>query len=164
MRIHLCQEVFLAPDTAVAQRQADFFASLVPGSELATLDAYLLSPSESSAPFAAGARWRVTAATGSAAEDPAFDLSAESVAAHEYGHHVAIRLDPPWDAIDYGTKRWATYLNVCARTERRMWFPGARTRAEYFFNPGEAARHAASSTSSNFAGGAVGHRQRAVHA
>jgi len=39
VKIHLSQEVFLAPDAVIAQRWADFFASLVHGSELATLDA-----------------------------------------------------------------------------------------------------------------------------
>jgi hypothetical protein len=139
VKIHLSQEVFLAPDTAVAQHWADFFASLVHGSELARLDAYLLSPSQISAICGRGA----LACYGNnriltPAEDPAFDLSAESVAAHEYGHHVAAhRLNPPWDAIDYGTKRWASYMNVCAKTERGMWFPGEEDEDRYFFNPGE---------------------------
>ncbi len=61
------------------------------------------------------------------AEDPSFDLSAESVVAHEYGHHVAAhRLNPPWDAIDYGTKRWASYENVCAKARRGRVVPGRR--------------------------------------
>ena len=59
-------------------------------------------------------------------------------AAHEYGHHLANnRLNTPWDAVDWGTKRWATYENVCARTRAKTAFPGDEDR-EYGRNPGEA--------------------------
>jgi hypothetical protein len=38
-----------------------------------------------------------------------FYTVAESVA-HEYGHHVAVhQRNAPWDAYDWGTKRWASY-------------------------------------------------------
>ena len=139
MKINLSKELFLQQDSAVAQEWADFFGSLVHGSELATLDAYLLSATEVTSVCGRGA----LACYGgneiyAPAEDPDFNLSAESVVAHEYGHHVAAhRLNPPWDAIDYGTKRWSSYMNVCAKTERGMWFPGDETEDRYFLNPGE---------------------------
>jgi len=139
VRIHLSRTLYLPTDTAVAQEWADFFGSLVHGSELSTVDVYLLSATEVSAVCGQGA----LACYGgneiyAPAEDPAFDLSAESVVAHEYGHHVAAhRLNPPWDAIDYGTKRWASHMNVCAKTERGMWYPGDETEDRYFLNPGE---------------------------
>ena len=39
-----------------------------------------------------------------------------TVIAHEYGHHVASsRTNPPWLAGTWGPKRWASYVNVCAR-------------------------------------------------
>jgi hypothetical protein len=58
-----------------------------------------------------------------------------SVAAREYGHHVATnRLNPPWRAIDAGTKRWASYMNICARTARGTAFSGDEGSA-YALNP-----------------------------
>jgi hypothetical protein len=73
------------------------------------------------------------------AEDPAPDFSAEAVVTHEYGHHVAAnRSNPPWDAIDYGTKRWASYEQVCAGAQTGKFFPGAESEPNYQLNPGEA--------------------------
>ena len=72
------------------------------------------------------------------AEDPAFDLSAESVVAHEYGHHIAAhRVNTPWEAVDYGTKRWATYRTSARRRARTSGYPGDESRGQYFYNPGE---------------------------
>lgn len=43
-------------------------------------------------------------------------LTVEQVLGHEYGHHVANnRANPPWEAVMRGTKRWASFVNVCAR-------------------------------------------------
>ena len=65
-------------------------------------------------------------------------VAATSIAAHEYGHHVANnRLNPPWRAIDWGTKRWATALHVCERAAAGTAFPGAEN-GDYPLNPGEA--------------------------
>jgi hypothetical protein len=72
-------------------------------------------------------------------DDPDSSVSAEAVAAHEYGHHVAAhRTDAPWPAIDYGTKRWSSYEQVCARTRTSDLFPGAEDIPNYTRNPGEA--------------------------
>ena len=58
---------------------------------------------------------------------------------HEYGHHVAdSRLNPPFVSVDYGTKRWASYENVCARSSSGQLFPGAEDQQHYLLNPGEA--------------------------
>jgi hypothetical protein len=58
--------------------------------------------------------------------------------AHEYGHHVAFnRNNAPWSAIDWGTKRWASAVNVCARTKAGTAFPGDED-VYYTLNPGEA--------------------------
>ena len=50
---------------------------------------------------------------------------------------AAHRLNAPWEAVDYGTKRWATYENVCAKTRQGPCTPAPRTRSKYFYNPGE---------------------------
>ena len=42
-------------------------------------------------------------------------------------------------SVDYGTKRWASYENVCARKiAAGVLFPGAEDVAPYMLNPGEA--------------------------
>ena len=57
---------------------------------------------------------------------------------HEYGHHVAAnRLNPPFVAEEYGTKRWASYHEICKRTSAGELFPG-NEGANYTENPGEA--------------------------
>lgn len=64
-------------------------------------------------------------------------LTLEAILAHEYGHHVARnRLNPPWSALDFGTKRWATYVGVCPGVRTgRFTLQGSGDR--YPFNPGE---------------------------
>ena len=67
-----------------------------------------------------------------------FDVTPESVARHEYGHHIAAhRSNAPWLALDWGTKRWATYVGVCSRAAAGMAFPGDEG-VNYPLNPGEA--------------------------
>jgi hypothetical protein len=57
---------------------------------------------------------------------------------HEYGHHIALhRLNTPWEAIDWGPKRWASAADVCGRVARRDAFPGDQG-LNYTRNPGEA--------------------------
>ncbi|HST25125.1 MAG TPA: hypothetical protein VLJ76_03965 [Gaiellaceae bacterium] len=62
----------------------------------------------------------------------------ETILVHELGHNLARnRLNPPWVAVDWGTKRWATAMNICARTAAGTAFPGDEG-ANYQLNPGEA--------------------------
>jgi hypothetical protein len=131
-----------AQDPAVAQRWADFLASLIHGSELSSLVAYLAPQDEVSsicgqdALACYGASANLLVAPG---DDPSTDMSAEAVVTHEYGHHVAAhRTNPPWAAVDYGTKRWASYENVCSSTVRGLLYPGAESLPRYELNPGEA--------------------------
>jgi hypothetical protein len=57
--------------------------------------------------------------------------------AHEYGHHIAAnRRNPPFNAIDFGPKYWASYERVCARTLDGQLAPGDEG-ANYTANPGE---------------------------
>jgi hypothetical protein len=129
-------------DPTTQKRWADFFASLLHGSELSLLNAYLMPLSEvqsycgQSALACYSPRNSTLVAPG---DNPGLDVSAEAVVAHEYGHHVAEHRDnQPWDAIDYGTKRWASYVQVCARTTSGELHPGAETQSDYATNPGEA--------------------------
>jgi hypothetical protein len=127
-----------ASDPGMAQRWADFFSSLLHGTELADLEAYIAPLSEveeichGDALGCYGSNHLVVMG------ETNFGVTPESVARHEYGHHIAAhRLNPPWLAIDSGTKRWASYVGVCARTGAGTAFPGDEG-ANYALNPGEA--------------------------
>jgi hypothetical protein len=61
----------------------------------------------------------------------------QSILIHEYGHHIAAsRANPPWDANDYGPKRWATALGVCQKSSSGQLFPGDEG-SNYALNPAE---------------------------
>jgi len=64
----------------------------------------------------------------------------EFVLAHEYGHHLAGHRPAPAPfspAIDWGTPRWASYMNVCRGERQGRFFPGNQGW-RYHRNPGEA--------------------------
>ena len=128
-------------DSALGQRWADFLASLVHGSELSKVTVMLSTPSEISrvcgqdALACYSARGALLYAPG---EDPSSSLSAEAVITHEYGHHVAAnRNNAPWDAVDWGPKRWDSSMQVCAATKQGRLSPGAEDPVRYEQNPGE---------------------------
>lgn len=129
-------------DPALQQQWANFLSQLVHGPELPLLQAYLMPLNEvqSYCGRAALACYSSNDSTLIApATDPEGNVSAEAVVAHEYGHHVAThRNDAPWAAVDYGTKRWASYENVCSRTASGELHPGAEDQTNYTTNPGEA--------------------------
>jgi hypothetical protein len=128
-------------DPALGQRWANFLAGLVHGAELASVRLYVAPILEVQricgfqalacyAPFAD----RIVAP----GETAPNGTPPESIVAHEYGHHVASeRSNAPWQAVEWGTKRWATYVNVCARARAGSLFPGSEGRG-YRLNPGEA--------------------------
>ena len=120
------------------QRWADFFSALPHGSELRDLTAYVAPIDEVGwmcGPDALGCYGGNRLVT---IGDPIGSVSAEEVATHEYGHHVAGNRDnAPWLAVDWGTKRWASYQNVCARAKAGSVYPGDEG-SWYRLNPGEA--------------------------
>ena len=128
-------------DPARAQSWAAFVASLVHGDELRRVRIYLAPLDEvrricgrGSLACYSGLQETIV----SPGEDVPNGPTAESILAHEYGHHVALnRLNAPWRAVDYGTKRWASYARICQRTVERTAFPGDEG-ARYRLNPGEA--------------------------
>jgi hypothetical protein len=129
-------------DPALGQRWADFLASLAHGSELSKVTVMLSTDSEISricgqdALACYSGRGALLYAPG---QDPSLSLSAEAVITHEYGHHVAAnRSNAPWDAIDWGPKRWASSMQVCAATKQGRLYPGAEDPVRYQENPGEA--------------------------
>jgi hypothetical protein len=129
-------------DPALGQRWADFLASLVHGSELSKVTVMLSTAGEISRICGQDAlacysdRGAMLYAPG---EDPSSSLSAEAVITHEYGHHVAAnRSNAPWSALDWGPKRWASSMQVCAATKQGRLYPGAEDPVRYEQNPGEA--------------------------
>ena len=129
-------------DPALQLQWADFMTSLIHGSELGTVSIHLEQPTEIARNCGANALACYSPGTFSIyapAVDPAIDVSAKGVLIHEYGHHIAAsRANPPFESEDYGTKRWATYENVCSRTRAGDLFPGAEDQRFYTLNPGEA--------------------------
>jgi hypothetical protein len=127
-------------DPAVTQKWADYLSSLVHGSELSTVEVRFDSSRQVR---------RLCGRLALACYSPSthaivvpFDQSPdgpspESILAHEYGHHVAAsRLNTPWDANDYGPKRWATAAGVCQKAQAGTLFPGDEGE-NYAFNPAE---------------------------
>jgi hypothetical protein len=129
-------------DPVRAKQWADFMTSLVHGTEISTVSIHLVPLSDVQLRCGSRALACYSPSTGtiySSPDDPAVGVSAKGVLAHEYGHHVASsRSNPPFTTVDYGTKRWASYENVCARALEGDLFPGAEDSRNYRYNPGEA--------------------------
>jgi hypothetical protein len=139
--VHVVFPGLSAPDAIAGQSTADFLGALLHGPELATVTVEL------------GAFTTVQEACGIVALacyypgerklfvptslPPGNDLPIEQILAHEYGHHVAAsRSNTPWPAVDWGPKRWATYMRVCPHAFAGDMFPGDES-AGYELNPGE---------------------------
>ncbi len=131
-----------AVDPAIQQSAADFLTQLYHGDELSTLTLYLAPLDEVQSVCGSAAAGCYGASSGrNVIVSPGTDLpdgtSVETILAHEYGHHVAESRDnAPWPAVDWGTKRWASYMNVCTRQVDGSAFPGDEGE-NYFLNPGE---------------------------
>ena len=128
-------------DPALGQKWADFLSRLAHGSELSSVTVFLapetqigrVCGTEALACYSGDDHTLI-----SPGEDPDASISAEAVITHEYGHHVAAsRSNAPWSALDYGTKRWASAINVCTRARAGQLFPGSETFPNYQLNPGE---------------------------
>jgi hypothetical protein len=133
------QDELLAADPGVPQRFADLLASLLHGSELSTLtlDLATLDRVRQICGFGALGCYSPRAMTIVAIGEDLRSIAARSVVTHEYGHHLAnSRTNDPWPAVDWGTKRWASYVNICKRAKGGELFPGDEAE-HYQFNPGE---------------------------
>ena len=128
------------PDPVVAQTYVDLFAQLLHGSELNGLQVHIETPLEIAGSCSAASvacYFPVGGHMYVPGEDSA-GIPVEQVLTHEYGHRVAAyRSNSPWLAFDWGTKRWASYMNVCYHVfGPRDWFPGDEG-SHYRQNPGE---------------------------
>jgi hypothetical protein len=131
-----------AQDAASAQQWADFAAGLPHGSEFTGLTFYFAPLDEvhvmCGGDLVEGCYFPDQNTLVAPGEDDPAGPTAEEVVRHEYGHHIAEHRDnSPWDAVDWGTKRWASQLDVCHRTAIGKDFPGDEDQ-HYTFNPGEA--------------------------
>jgi hypothetical protein len=130
-----------AIDPALGQRWADFLALLLHGSELSSVTALLATPDEIKGicgGFAVACYDPRAGLLYAPGEDPNSGFSAEAVITHEYGHHIAAhRSNPPWRALNWGPKRWASSMEVCARARADQLVPGAEDPISYGINPGE---------------------------
>lgn len=126
-------------DHARAQHWADFLAGLVHGPELSRLTAHFapLDVVRSLCGEWAGGCYSPLDHTLLAPGESSAGVSAEAVVMHEYGHHVANnRANPPWRAVDWGPKRWASNARICPRRRAGTAFPTGGDR--YRLHPGEA--------------------------
>ncbi len=124
---------------AVAQQWADFFGGIPHGDELSLAKVYIAPLDEvSELCFSAEALGCYGGETIVTVGDSTAGMPPASVAAHEYGHHIAAnRNNAPWNALNWGTKRWATTMGICARVAAGSAFPGDEG-PNYTLNPGEA--------------------------
>jgi hypothetical protein len=127
-----------ASDPGSQQRWTTFFMSLLHGPELDLLDVYV-APVTEVEQICGGDAFGCYGYNHLVVMGEANDgVTAEMVARHEYGHHVASnRMNPPWLAVDWGTKRWASAVGVCSRVSAGTAFPGDED-VNYELNPGEA--------------------------
>jgi hypothetical protein len=133
------QDELLAADPTTPQRFADLLSSLLHGSELSQLTLNLATLDRIHQVCGAGALgcYSPRAMSIVALGQDLRTITARSIVTHEYGHHLAnARSNDPWPAVDWGTKRWASYENICKRSKSGELFPGDESE-HYEFNPGE---------------------------
>jgi hypothetical protein len=128
-------------DQALPQDWATYLGTLVHGPEMARLtldlvpltDVQAICGDQALACYDPG-REEIFASP----EDQLDSPPAKEIVTHEYGHHLANNsIDAPWQALNYGTKRWSSYENICAKAAAGTASPGDEG-SHYFQNSGEA--------------------------
>jgi len=126
------------PPEITPESWAEFFVHLTHGPELSQLTAYIGTLDEVQEICGVRALGCYGRDQLVAPGEAVLDTSAEEILRHEYGHHIAgHRLNDPWNAIDWGPKRWSSAANVCSRVGRNEAYPGDEG-TNYSLNPGEA--------------------------
>jgi hypothetical protein len=128
----------LPAEAAAPSRWAEFLTGLTHGSEISELTVYIGTLDDVQGICGRNALGCYASDQLVAPGETTIDVSPEEVIRHEYGHHIAYHnSNPPWNAIEWGPKQWASAVNVCARVGRREAFPGDEG-SNYALNPGEA--------------------------
>ena len=135
------------PDPTVARSYVDFLDSLPHGAELSRLHVYIATPPEVQADCGGEdgtlacydpVDETMTVPGEQTETNDGSGVTTSYVLAHEYGHHIARnRANPPFSALDWGPKRWASVAHVCQGAIDGTLFPGDEG-AHYLANPGEA--------------------------
>lgn len=122
-----------------ARKWGEFLLRLIHGDELDGVTLYLGTASEVAVMCGVDA----SGCYGSEASDivsvgdASTGVRPEAIVAHEYGHFIAAhRNNAPWKALDWGTKRWASVVGVCAGVRAKQLFPADQVW-RYPLNPGE---------------------------
>jgi hypothetical protein len=134
-----------AADTSVAQSYVDFLSGLPHGSELGLLRMRIVPPAQVAPECGATQDLGVIACylpprnlMVVPGEQTEVGVTTSYIVAHEYGHHIANhRSNPPFGALDYGPKQWASVKNVCHEALAGRLAPGDEGDL-YRANPGEA--------------------------
>ncbi len=125
-------------DQHTPQGWADFIAALPHGAELGAVTAYIAPLDELQeicGPHALGCYGGNQLYSSG---DLYKTVTPQEIVRHEYGHHIAAnRVNPPWRAIDWGPKAWATDQGICPRVASSTAYPGDEGD-HYDLNPGEA--------------------------
>ena len=125
--------------SAAALPWADFMTSLVHGTELQTVAIHLPPLTEVQSLTAPWTRSPATARSMRRSTRPR--TTPRSTRARRAPHprvrppHAASRANPPFDSEDYGTKRWASYENVCSRDAGGRSLPRRRGLAPLHAQP-----------------------------
>lgn len=140
--VHVYASEAYTPSDAANQAVANFVGTLVHGPEISTVNIYAAPTAEVQA---------ICSDAAVACYDPSTNelvyvgdgygpdgTPPEEAITHEYGHHIAnSRENLPWKAVDWGTKRWASYEGICTRYSNGEIDPGNEA-GNYSLNAGEA--------------------------
>jgi hypothetical protein len=133
------EDTLLAGDSTLNQHWADTLTSLLHGTEIADVTLYVSTLARVQQVCGSGALgcYDPSSHTIIGLGEDIRGIAPQAVVTHEYGHHLAnSRNNDPWPAVDWGTKRWASYENVCRRSKTGELVPGDEGEF-YQQNPGE---------------------------
>lgn len=133
------EDTLLAADSTLNQHWADTLTTLLHGTEIADVTLYVATLQRLQQICGSGALgcYDPSSRTIIGLGEDIRGITPQAVITHEYGHHLAnSRNNDPWPAVDWGTKRWASYENVCRRSKAGELVPGDEGQF-YQQNPGE---------------------------